>query len=158
MDHDLIGATQSASVALCYASPTHPSHEPPFAPPTIRYPRDLLYSTIYTHSRGRRVLGTSNPSMSLSLHVADPACTQQSTYPFLVQHIPKATSDNDEASSLSRQKRRRTSPQDHAFLEMAYQRNSKPDKNERIEIVSRVELGEKEVQVRRPATSISLIF
>lgn len=40
------------------------------------------------------------------------------------------------------------SPQDHALLEAAYQRNSKPDKNERIEIVGQVALGEKEVQVR----------
>ncbi|EXJ77157.1 hypothetical protein A1O3_10315 [Capronia epimyces CBS 606.96] len=44
-------------------------------------------------------------------------------------------------------KRRRTSPQDHAILEAAYQKNSKPDKAERAQIVSQVELGEKEVQI-----------
>jgi hypothetical protein len=94
--------------------------------------------------------------MSLLSDVADSASAHQPTYPFLVQHIPKAVSENDEATALNRQKRRRTSPQDHALLEMAYQRNSKPDKNERIEIVSQVELGEKEVQVSQPATVISL--
>lgn len=73
---------------------------------------------------------------------------QQTSYPFLVQPIPNEVSDKDEAGAYSRQKRRRTSPQDHALLEAAYQRNSKPDKQERIELVRQVELGEKEVQVR----------
>ncbi|KIX96325.1 uncharacterized protein Z520_08103 [Fonsecaea multimorphosa CBS 102226] len=39
------------------------------------------------------------------------------------------------------------SPQDCAVLEAAYQQNSKPDKAERALIVSRVALGEKEVQI-----------
>ncbi|KIX05389.1 uncharacterized protein Z518_06261 [Rhinocladiella mackenziei CBS 650.93] len=44
-------------------------------------------------------------------------------------------------------KRRRTSPQDHAILEAAYVKNSKPDKAERALIVRQVDLGEKEVQI-----------
>jgi len=40
------------------------------------------------------------------------------------------------------------SPQDHAILEAAYLRNSKPDKAERSDIVKQVQLGEKEVQVQ----------
>jgi len=39
------------------------------------------------------------------------------------------------------------SPRDHAILESAYQKNSKPDKEERLNLVKQVELGEKEVQV-----------
>jgi hypothetical protein len=39
------------------------------------------------------------------------------------------------------------SPEDHAILEAEYQRNPKPDKTARANIVSRVSLGEKEVQV-----------
>ena len=39
------------------------------------------------------------------------------------------------------------SPEDHAILEAEYQRNSKPDKAARNDIVNRVSLGEKEVQV-----------
>ncbi|KAL1960434.1 hypothetical protein VTO42DRAFT_7733 [Malbranchea cinnamomea] len=48
---------------------------------------------------------------------------------------------------LSRQKRRRTSPEDYAILEAEYQRNPKPDKATRASIVSRVSLGDKEVQI-----------
>ncbi|KAL1630491.1 Homeobox protein yox1 [Neofusicoccum ribis] len=48
---------------------------------------------------------------------------------------------------LARQKRRRTSPEDQKILEAEYQRNSKPDKTARLEIVKRVALGEKEVQI-----------
>lgn len=39
------------------------------------------------------------------------------------------------------------SPEDHAILEAEYQRNAKPDKAARTDIVNRVSLGEKEVQV-----------
>lgn len=41
------------------------------------------------------------------------------------------------------------SPEDHATLEAEYERNPKPDKAARMEIVNRVALGEKEVQVSR---------
>ena len=40
------------------------------------------------------------------------------------------------------------SPEDQKILETEYQRNPKPDKAARMEIVSKVALGEKEVQVR----------
>lgn len=40
------------------------------------------------------------------------------------------------------------SPEDHAVLEAEYKKNPKPDKAVRASIVSRVALGEKEVQVR----------
>ena len=39
------------------------------------------------------------------------------------------------------------SPEDHAILEAEYQLNPKPDKAARMQIVERVALGEKEVQV-----------
>jgi hypothetical protein len=41
-----------------------------------------------------------------------------------------------------------SSPEDHAVLEAEYKKNPKPDKAARTSIVSRVALGEKEVQVR----------
>ena len=41
----------------------------------------------------------------------------------------------------------RNSPKDQAILETEFERNQKPDKAARMEIVSRVTLGEKEVQV-----------
>jgi Homeodomain len=89
----------------------------------------------------------------------------------LMQHLPPTV----DTAMTARQKRRRTryvysslthqlrvavtrypseilltardSPEDHAVLEAAYQENSKPDKSERMEIVKRVTLTEKEVQV-----------
>ncbi|EAW21352.1 homeobox domain-containing protein [Aspergillus fischeri NRRL 181] len=61
----------------------------------------------------------------------------------LTQNLPPRV-DN---KLLARQKRRRTSPEDHAVLEAEYQRNPKPDKTARANIVSRVSLGEKEVQI-----------
>ncbi|KAJ4305562.1 Homeobox protein yox1 [Kalmusia sp. IMI 367209] len=48
---------------------------------------------------------------------------------------------------LARQKRRRTSKEDEEVLKAEYQKNPKPDKAARIEIVSKVALGEKEVQI-----------
>ncbi|KAL8658373.1 MAG: hypothetical protein Q9226_001049 [Calogaya cf. arnoldii] len=52
----------------------------------------------------------------------------------------------------ARAKRRRTSPEDQAVLESAYQKNSKPDKAERTELLSKVSLGEKELSVRAPTS------
>ncbi|KAJ6141212.1 hypothetical protein N7470_010108 [Penicillium chermesinum] len=66
----------------------------------------------------------------------------------LTQNLPPRV-DN---KLLARQKRRRTSPEDHAILEEEYQRNPKPDKVARANIVNRVSLGEKEVQVRAAKT------
>ncbi|KAL4928483.1 homeobox domain-containing protein [Aspergillus undulatus] len=76
--------------------------------------------------------------------------TASSSYAFLV-HSQKTLTQNlpprVDNKLLARQKRRRTSPEDHAILEAEYQRNPKPDKTARANIVSRVSLGEKEVQI-----------
>ena len=94
----------------------------------------------------------------------------EGSYAFLV-HSQDSVSHNTlpdiEDQHLFRQKRRRTrycssnikkkclftdpfcSPEDHAILEAEYQRNSKPDKAARADIVNRVSLGEKEVQVSK---------
>ncbi|SMR44341.1 unnamed protein product [Zymoseptoria tritici ST99CH_3D1] len=48
---------------------------------------------------------------------------------------------------MARQKRKRTSPEDQELLEAAYNRDPKPDKAARLELVKRVALGEKEVQI-----------
>ncbi|KAJ5493054.1 hypothetical protein N7539_001800 [Penicillium diatomitis] len=72
------------------------------------------------------------------------------TYAFLV-HSQKTLTQNlpprVDNKLLARQKRRRTSPEDHAILEAEYQKNPKPDKLARTQIVNRVSLGEKEVQI-----------
>ncbi|RAK71879.1 homeobox domain-containing protein [Aspergillus fijiensis CBS 313.89] len=94
-------------------------------------------------------------------HTAEPTCSSSPpsaqtwdatpiNYAFLV-HSQKTLTQNlpprVDNKLLARQKRRRTSPEDHAILEAEYQRNPKPDKTARASIVSRVSLGEKEVQI-----------
>ncbi|KAL8762453.1 MAG: hypothetical protein Q9184_001536 [Pyrenodesmia sp. 2 TL-2023] len=49
--------------------------------------------------------------------------------------------------STARQTRRRTSPEDQAILEAAYQQNSKPDKSVRLQLCHKVAMGEKEISV-----------
>ncbi|EXJ83242.1 hypothetical protein A1O1_06861 [Capronia coronata CBS 617.96] len=68
-------------------------------------------------------------------------------YAFQVHDHSMASATSSTALGGSKAKRRRTSPRDHAILEAAYQKNSKPDKTERARIVDQVELGEKEVQI-----------
>ncbi|ODH26755.1 hypothetical protein ACO22_04440 [Paracoccidioides brasiliensis] len=71
-------------------------------------------------------------------------------YPFLV-HSQKTLTQNlpprVNNKALARQKRRRTSPDDQKILEAEYHRNPKPNRAKRAEIVNRVTLGEKEVQI-----------
>ena len=94
---------------------------------------------------------------------------QGGQFAFLV-HSQDSVSQNTppdiDDQRLTRQRRRRTrynqhnirhedclftnclrSPEDHAVLEAEYKKNPKPDKAARVAIVSRVALGEKEVQV-----------
>ncbi|KAI8943165.1 hypothetical protein NX059_001194 [Plenodomus lindquistii] len=61
----------------------------------------------------------------------------------VANHMPPDV-DN---KALARQKRRRTSKEDEDFLKAEYIKNPKPDKTARLEIVRKVALGEKEVQI-----------
>ncbi|OAX81791.1 hypothetical protein ACJ72_03869 [Emergomyces africanus] len=89
-------------------------------------------------------------------NVPEPSATPLSgdatnnNYAFLV-HSQKTLTLNlpprVDNKALARQKRRRTSPEDQKILETEYQRNPKPDRATRAEIVKRVTLGEKEVQI-----------
>ncbi|KAF2024625.1 hypothetical protein EK21DRAFT_78282 [Setomelanomma holmii] len=49
--------------------------------------------------------------------------------------------------ALARQRRRRTSKEDEDVLKAEYLKNPKPDKAARLEIINKVALGEKEVQI-----------
>ncbi|KAI3137497.1 transcriptional regulator family: Homeodomain [Penicillium roqueforti] len=91
------------------------------------------------------------PSVAISSSPSLPATDSNPlNYAFLV-HSQKTLTQNlpprVDNKLLARQKRRRTSPEDHAILESEYQQNPKPDKAARTSIVSRVSLGEKEVQI-----------
>ncbi|KAL8917281.1 MAG: hypothetical protein Q9208_008057 [Pyrenodesmia sp. 3 TL-2023] len=61
--------------------------------------------------------------------------------------MPGEASQKSSGLSTARQTRRRTSPEDQATLEAAYQQNSKPDKTARIELCHKVTMGEKEISV-----------
>ncbi|EGE07498.1 homeobox transcription factor [Trichophyton equinum CBS 127.97] len=71
-------------------------------------------------------------------------------YSFLIHSNKTLTQDlppKVDSKVYIRQRRRRTSPEDHAILEAEYRLNPKPDKATRASIVSRVSLGDKEVQI-----------
>ncbi|KAL5334340.1 hypothetical protein BJX70DRAFT_22555 [Aspergillus crustosus] len=98
----------------------------------------------------------SDPEPSAAFSSSPPStqtsdsATASPSYAFLV-HSQKTLTQNlpprVDNKLLARQKRRRTSPEDHTVLEAEYQKNPKPDKASRTSIVSRVSLGEKEVQI-----------
>ncbi|EFQ97154.1 hypothetical protein MGYG_00197 [Nannizzia gypsea CBS 118893] len=72
------------------------------------------------------------------------------SYSFLIHSNKTLTQDlppKVDSKVYIRQRRRRTSPEDHAVLEAEYRLNPKPDKATRASIVSRVSLGDKEVQI-----------
>lgn len=64
--------------------------------------------------------------------------------------VPNSLPPSIDDKPMARQKRKRTSPEDQAVLEAYYARDAKPDKAARLDLVKKVALGEKEVQVSRP--------
>jgi len=52
-------------------------------------------------------------------------------------------------ATLARRRRRRTSAHDQAILEGEYRKCDRPDKSKRREITAKVQMGEKEVQVKK---------
>ncbi|CAH0049973.1 unnamed protein product [Clonostachys solani] len=82
--------------------------------------------------------------------ITPPIATQQDLESsFLSQNLDHDTSissvENGEKHPKAR--RKRTTAKDKMILEEAYSRNPKPDKQARLEIVERVSLNEKEVQI-----------
>ncbi|KAI9784648.1 MAG: hypothetical protein M1839_001870 [Geoglossum umbratile] len=84
---------------------------------------------------------------SFNVHNSD---ASNNRFAFLVHSqdtLPNNLPPRVDDKPLARQKRRRTSPEDQSLLEAEYEKNPRPDKATRMEIVSRVSLGEKEVQI-----------
>ncbi|KAF2470190.1 uncharacterized protein BDR25DRAFT_262937 [Lindgomyces ingoldianus] len=92
----------------------------------------LLYSSSPTSSPSSHT-GSSSPNSCFLVH----------SVRTLAANLPPDI-DN---KPLARQKRRRTSKDDEEILKAEYAKNPKPDKAARMEIVSKVALGEKEVQI-----------
>lgn len=64
-----------------------------------------------------------------------------------VTTLPNNLPPSIEDRMTARQRRKRTSPEDQAVLEAYYAQDPKPDKAARLDLVKKVALGEKEVQV-----------
>ncbi|KAH9909388.1 hypothetical protein F4778DRAFT_229012 [Xylariomycetidae sp. FL2044] len=96
-----------------------------FTPPTMT----TMYDTSFSSSQG------SNPdSSALSF---ESSFRLESGYP----------THGSDCEKHPKGKRKRTTTQDKAILEAAYNSNPKPDKAARLDIVKRVTLNEKEVQI-----------
>ncbi|KAG8526814.1 uncharacterized protein KY384_008243 [Bacidia gigantensis] len=96
---------------------------------------------------------TSNdPSLGGSQDISiESDVPSEANFAFLVHSqdsLSNSTPPSVDDHRLARQKRKRTSPVDHAILEAEFKLNPKPDKLARQQIVQHVALGEKEVQVR----------
>ncbi|KAI9819709.1 MAG: hypothetical protein M1832_003943 [Thelocarpon impressellum] len=95
-------------------------------------------------------MSDGRPSSSGAGSQRSGASSSNTSFAFLVHSqdtLPRNLPPDVDNKSLARQKRRRTSPEDQAILEEEYRRNPKPDKAARMSLVSRVALGEKEVQI-----------
>ncbi|KAF2126948.1 hypothetical protein P153DRAFT_368966 [Dothidotthia symphoricarpi CBS 119687] len=87
---------------------------------------------------------------SSPLPSASPIGRRDADYAFLVHSqrtVANQMSPDVDNKPLARQRRRRTSKEDEDVLKAEYLINSKPDKAARLDIVKKVALGEKEVQI-----------
>ncbi|ORY14418.1 hypothetical protein BCR34DRAFT_623348 [Clohesyomyces aquaticus] len=92
---------------------------------------------------------SSSPAPARSF-AATPAGSSSPNSCFLVHSVRTLAANlppDIDNKPLARQKRRRTSKDDEEVLKAEYLKNPKPDKAARMEIVSKVALGEKEVQI-----------
>ncbi|KAF2654593.1 hypothetical protein K491DRAFT_693635 [Lophiostoma macrostomum CBS 122681] len=93
---------------------------------------------------------SSSPAQHVSSDAIGRRSSPISSLAFLV-HSPNTVA-NDlppdvDNKPLARQKRRRTSKEDEEVLKAEYLKNPKPDKAARMQLVTKVALGEKEVQI-----------
>ncbi|RSL40838.1 hypothetical protein CEP53_013122 [Fusarium sp. AF-6] len=83
-------------------------------------------------------------AVSAPNHHHEPVVTPQSLPPLVDASVPRPA---PETEKHPKGKRKRTAAKDKMILEEAYSNNPKPDKQARLEIVQRVSLNEKEVQI-----------
>ncbi|KAJ6789618.1 hypothetical protein PWT90_07332 [Aphanocladium album] len=99
-------------------------------------------------------MSNSSPdsSFAASEPLHDPSSPSRHDSSILSQDMPPAgVNDSFESEAASEKhpkgKRKRTAAKDKMILEEAYKANPKPDKQARLDIVNRVSLNEKEVQI-----------
>ncbi|OAA73192.1 Homeodomain-like protein [Cordyceps fumosorosea ARSEF 2679] len=97
-------------------------------------------------------MSNSSPDSSLvaSEPLHDPSSPARHDSSVLSQDVPHAAHSFDSEPAMEKHpkgKRKRTAAKDKVILEEAYKSNPKPDKQARLDIVNRVSLNEKEVQI-----------
>ncbi|KAI8966002.1 hypothetical protein F5Y11DRAFT_311071 [Daldinia sp. FL1419] len=105
------------------------SHSTASSPPTM--------PPVHEAREGRRSISSQSSNPDSSTMSFESSFRLESGYP---------THDSN-TEKHPKGKRKRTTTQDKAILEAAYNSNPKPDKAARLDIVSRVSLNEKEVQI-----------
>ncbi|TGO08992.1 hypothetical protein BTUL_0183g00060 [Botrytis tulipae] len=123
---------------------TLPPMPPPRSPsPTL--PEHIPQPSSETDPRSLPEVEKEHPSYSGNSGELEPANSSHDIATFVP--LKEEAPDNEGKSEGGKQKRKRTSPEDQAFLEAQYKENPKPNKAARAEIVKSVRLNEKEVQI-----------
>ncbi|TGO31148.1 hypothetical protein BPAE_0001g00420 [Botrytis paeoniae] len=119
---------------------TLPPMPPPRSPsPTL--PEYIPQPSSESHSRSPPEVEKEHPNYSDNSGELEPANSLHDV------PLKEEAPDNEGKLEGGKQKRKRTSPEDQAFLEAQYKENPKPNKAARAEIVKSVRLNEKEVQI-----------
>ncbi|TGO41670.1 hypothetical protein BHYA_0018g00420 [Botrytis hyacinthi] len=123
---------------------TLPPMPPPRSPsPTL--PEHIPQPSSGTDPRSLPEVEKEHPNYLDNSRELDPANYSHDIAAFVP--LKEEAPDNEGKLEGGKQKRKRTSPEDQAFLEAQYKENPKPNKAARAEIVKSVRLNEKEVQI-----------
>ncbi|TAQ83070.1 hypothetical protein B7494_g8606 [Chlorociboria aeruginascens] len=104
---------------------------------TLPPPRSSSVTPVTTETES-----DARPTTSTSELVSEP-----SQLPSIIPGSKEEARGESEQRTENKQKRKRTSPKDQSTLEAEYKQNPKPNKAARAEIVKKVDLNEKEVQI-----------
>ncbi|KAF7958731.1 hypothetical protein EAE96_002265 [Botrytis aclada] len=123
---------------------TLPLTPPPRSPsPTL--PEHIHQSSPGSDHRSLPEVEKEHPNYSDNNGELEPANSSHDVTAFVP--LKEEAPDIEGKLEGGKQKRKRTSPEDQAFLEAQYKENPKPNKAARAEIVKSVRLNEKEVQI-----------
>ncbi|TGO56393.1 hypothetical protein BCON_0078g00080 [Botryotinia convoluta] len=123
---------------------TLPPMPPPRSPsPTL--PEHIPQSSSGSDPRSLPEVEKEHPNYSDNNGELEPTNSSHDVAAFVP--LKEEAPDNEGKLEGGKQKRKRTSPEDQAFLEAQYKENPKPNKAARAEIVKSVRLNEKEVQI-----------
>ncbi|KAF7905626.1 uncharacterized protein EAF01_006147 [Botrytis porri] len=118
---------------------------PPPRSPSLTLPEHIPQLDSGSGPRSLPEVEKERPNYSDNNGDLEPANSSQDVAAFVP--LKEEAPDNEGKLEGGKQKRKRTSPEDQAFLEAQYKENPKPNKAARAEIVKSVRLNEKEVQI-----------